>query len=337
MLLAVVLLLSALPLTVFAASWPNATSSRTCAMISPYQIPVYRDSGLTTRGTCSPARSYNSYIDKGDDLKFLQITNNYIKVNFPTSQGRKIGYIKTSDALGVSNPSDVVTSRAKVTTYQDASKAKSYGYVAVNDTVYKCGTTKSGYVLVIYNVSGGYKAGFITQADWERVKNGSGTSNSVSSTDWQWPMNGYRVTQAFNRKRNSDSRPYHCGVDITASNTDVYAAASGTVVYKNSYGDNGLHVVISHNINGKTVKTLYSHLSDYSSCPEVGQTVKKGTKIGVMGSTGRSTAPHLHFAIYTGSSNNPWGYASSSGTNKINFDGCTFYNPGYVISNGRLP
>ena len=338
MLLAVIMLLSVLPLNTFATStWPNVTSSHTCAMISPGQIPVYRDSALTTRGTCSPARSYNSYIDKGDDLKFLEITNNYVKVNFPTSQGRKVGYVKTSTILGVSASSQVVTSNAKVTTYQYASKDKSYGYIAVNDTVYKCGTTKSGYVLVIYNVSGGYKAGFITNSDWEQVKNRSENNETTASTGWQWPMSNYKVNQSFNSKRNSSSRPYHCGIDIKSSNTDIYAAASGTVVYKGGYGDNGLHVVISHNINGTNVKTLYSHLSNYDNCPEVGQTVKKGDKIGVMGSTGNSTGAHLHFAIYTGKSNNPWGYASSAGTNKISYDGCTFYNPAYVISNGRLP
>lgn len=338
MLLAVVLLLSALPLTTFAASaWPSLSSSRTCAMISPGQIPVYRDSSLTTRGTSSPARSYNSYIDKGDDLKFLEITNNYVKVNFPTSQGRKVGYIKTSTILGVSTPSQVVTSNSKATTYQYASKDKSYGYIAVNDTVYKCGTTKSGYVLVIYNVSGGYKAGFITTSDWERVKNPSKDTETTASTGWQWPMSNYKVNQSFNSKRNSSSRPYHCGIDIEASNTNVYAAAAGTVVYKGYSNGNGYHVVIAHNLHGATVKTLYSHLSNYNSCPAVGQSVNKGAQIGVMGNTGNSTGPHLHFAVYTGSSNDPWGYTSTSGSNKISYNGCVFYNPSYVISNGRLP
>lgn len=338
MLLAVILLLSVLPLNTFAAStWPNVTSSRTCAMISPGQIPVYRDSGLTTRGTYSPARSYNSYIDKGDDLKFLEITNNYIKVNLPTSQGRKVGYIKTSTILGVNAPADVVTSRSKVTTYQYASTAKSYGYIAVNDTVYKCGSTNSGYVLVMYNVSGGYKAGFITKSDWERVKGPNPSTDTAASTGWQWPMNSYWVTQSFNNKRSSGSRPYHCGIDIKASNTNIYAAAAGTVVYKGYSDGNGYHVVLKHNLNGTTVKTLYSHLADYNSCPAVGQTVKKGAKIGVMGSTGNSTGPHLPFAVYTGNTNNPWGYTSTSGANKISYNGCVFYNPAYVISNGRLP
>lgn len=338
LLLVVVLLLSALPLTTFAAStWPSVTSSRMCAMISPGQIPVYRDSGLTTRGTCSPARSYNSYIDKWDDIYFLEITANYIKVNFPTSQGRKIGYIKTSTVLGVSAPSEVVTSRAKVTTYQYASTERTYGYVAVNDTVYKCGTTKSGYVLVIYNVSGGYKAGFITKSDWERVKGSSTNTSTSASSGWQWPMSGYTVTQSFNNKRSSSSRPYHCGIDIKASTTNIYAAATGTVVYKGYSDGNGYHVVLSHNLNGTAVKTLYSHLANYNSCPAVGQTVNKGAQIGVMGSTGNSTGPHLHFAIYTGSTNDPWGYASSGGSEKISFNSCVFYNPSYVIANGKLP
>ena len=176
--MALVLLLSAIPMMTASAAnaWPNVTSSNTCAMISPAQIFVYRDSSLTTRGTCSPARSYNSYIDKGDDLRFLEITANYIKVNFPTSQGRKVGYINTSAILGVTTPSEVVTSKAKVTTYQFTSTENPYGYIAVNDVVYKCGTTTSGFVLTIYPVSGGYKAGFVLKSDWDKIVGSQSTS-----------------------------------------------------------------------------------------------------------------------------------------------------------------
>lgn len=167
--------------------------------------------------------------------------------------------------------------------------------------------------------------------------NNTASAPSASSSGWQWPMNNYTVTQPFNRKTSSTTRPYHCGIDMVSSNTNICAAASGTVVYKGYSSGNGYHVVISHNLNGTTVKTLYAHLADYSSCPAKGQTVSKGAKIGVMGNTGNSTGAHLHFAVYTGSSNDPWGYAPSGGSNKISYNSCVFYNPSYIISNGRLP
>ncbi len=166
---------------------------------------------------------------------------------------------------------------------------------------------------------------------------------------WQWPMNNYQRTQSFNvynSSRVSTGRPYHCGIDMTTqknsrkesiSDANIYAAAAGTVVYRGSSESNGYHVVLQHNFNGTTVKTLYSHLSSYAACPAVGQSVAKGQKIGVMGNTGRSSGPHLHFSIYTGTSNDPWGYTPYNSANKVTYQGHTFYDPAYVLANGRLP
>lgn len=340
LLLALIMLCSAIAIPAYAAAaWPSLSSSGYCEMISPGKISVYRDSGLKTPGTSSPAKSYNAYVAKNDKIYILKVTESYTQLSYPTSSGRKIGYVKTSTLFGVTAPTEMVTSKAKVTTYTGASTSSKSGSTAIGDAVYKLGTTSSGYVLVMYTAVSGsrrYKAAFVTDSDYAKIKGGSGSTGSTSS-DWQWPMSGYTVTQSFNNKTSSSSRPYHCGIDMKSSNTNVYAAATGTVVCKDYSNGNGYHVVIAHNLNGTTVKTLYSHLSNYNSCPDVGQTVTKGTLIGVMGNTGNSYGAHLHFAIYTGSSNNPWGYASSGGANKISYGGCVFYNPAYVISNGRLP
>ena len=338
MLLVLVTLCSVIAIPTFAASpWPSLSSSGYCEMVAPGKITVYRDSGLTTPGTYSPAKSYNAYVAQNDVVYILKVTENYTQLSYPTSSGRRVGFVRTSTLLGVTYPYETLISKAKVTTYTGASTSTRSGSTAVGDVVYKLGTTKSGYALIMYTAvsnARAMKAAFVTKSDYEKIK-GTGSSGAVSG--WQWPMNDYRVTQSFNNKRSSSTRPYHCGIDIKASNTNIYAAATGTVVYKDYSSGNGYHVVISHNINGTVVKTLYSHLANYNSCPAVGQTVAKGAKIGVMGSTGNSTGPHLHFAVYTGTSNDPWGYAASSGSNKIGYDGCVFYNPSYVISNGKLP
>ena len=160
-----------------------------------------------------------------------------------------------------------------------------------------------------------------------------------SSSGWQWPMSSYRVTQSFNSYSSTmakKGRPYHCGIDMVSSNTRVVAAADGVVEYAGYTSGNGNHIVLSHTLNGKKVYSLYSHLS--SMAVSKGQSISKGAYLGVMGNTGNSTGAHLHFAIFSGSmSTDPVGYGSGSGTNKLSHGGRTFYNPSYVISNGRLP
>jgi murein DD-endopeptidase MepM/ murein hydrolase activator NlpD len=108
----------------------------------------------------------------------------------------------------------------------------------------------------------------------------------VASGAFVWPAGG-TITQRF--------AWYHPGIDI-ANNTapNILAADAGTVIvagWPDNYGY-GNRVVISHG-NGYT--TLYGHLSQIYVVP--GQTVNRGSAIGKMGSTGRSTGIHLHFEV----------------------------------------
>lgn len=118
-------------------------------------------------------------------------------------------------------------------------------------------------------------------------------AGAVSATgNWIWPAAG-SVSQGF--------KAWHKGVDIANRNGGpILAADSGTVVVA-SWLDNtgyGNRVVVDH---GNGMKTLYAHLSSFSVV--VGQTVKRGDKLGMMGSTGRSTGTHLHFEIRTSKGN----------------------------------
>jgi len=330
-----------------ATSWPSLGSSKYCEFTASKQIYVYRNASCTTRGTSSPAKSYNAYIDKNDVCRILEITSSYIKLQYPTSSGYKTGYVKRSAVLGVSSPSTVVTSKGKVTTYK-TSGGSSYGYVAKGDKVYVCGTS-GNYTAVIYQAKSGnraYKLGYVKTSQYNSTIVGStpntnSTSTSNKFSGWQWPVSGRTTTQKFNNYSSSmakKGRPYHCGIDIVSSNKTIKAAATGTVKYKGYTNGNGNHVIIEHNVNGKTVYTLYSHLANYNACPSKGSTVQKGAQIGVMGSTGNSTGVHLHFAIFSGAySSDPLGYVSKSGANKITYNKTTFYNPTYVINNGKLP
>ncbi|MGI6209440.1 MAG: peptidoglycan DD-metalloendopeptidase family protein [Anaerolineae bacterium] len=112
-----------------------------------------------------------------------------------------------------------------------------------------------------------------------------------------WPLNGL-ITQGYSG--------YHPAVDIhTKAGVPVVAADGGTVtlVSWQNYGY-GYHVIIAH---ADGTETLYAHLSAISV--EAGQTVAAGQEVGLVGSTGRSTGPHLHFEVRTnGVQTNPFAY-----------------------------
>jgi Peptidase family M23 len=89
-------------------------------------------------------------------------------------------------------------------------------------------------------------------------------------------------------------RRFHAGMDIAnATGTAVYAAESGQVVYAGWYGGYGNVVVLQHS---PELFTLYGHLSGFDVA--LNQWVNQGDTIAKMGSTGRSTGPHLHFEVH---------------------------------------
>jgi murein DD-endopeptidase MepM/ murein hydrolase activator NlpD len=107
-----------------------------------------------------------------------------------------------------------------------------------------------------------------------------------------WPVTGY-ATRGFHITGGEKSANYHPGIDIAAArNTPIKAAGEGLVVtstYDETYG----HVVeIDH---GYGIYTLYGH--NDRNLVNVGDRVARGDPIAFLGSTGKSTAPHLHFEV----------------------------------------
>ncbi len=107
-----------------------------------------------------------------------------------------------------------------------------------------------------------------------------------------WPARGTITT---------DFLPYHPGIDIAAAEgTPELAADAGRVVFA-GWGALGLYVEIDH---GNGFHTVYGHMSRVDV--NAGDQVSPGQEIGSMGSTGRSTGPHLHFEVrYLGTPQNP--------------------------------
>ena len=177
------------------------------------------------------------------------------------------------------------------------------------------------------------------------VQPANNTNNNQSATAWDYPMKNATCSwrsytnMSWGNINGTGTRRYHVGLDLKSSsgNSAVYATANGKVVYKNYTSGNGYHVILEHTVSGKTVRSLYSHLSSYSACPGVGSYVSRGQQIGVWGNSGNSSGTHLHFAIYQGSSTDPYGYVPAFSGNKVSYGGMTFYNPKYVVEYDRLP
>jgi murein DD-endopeptidase MepM/ murein hydrolase activator NlpD len=110
-----------------------------------------------------------------------------------------------------------------------------------------------------------------------------------------WPVEG-RLESGFGGRRNpfgGDSFEFHTGQDIDAEwGAPVQAAANGTVVFVGWQNGYGQLVIIDH---GDGLTTRYGHLSQTEAT--LGQAITRGTVLGRVGSTGRSTGPHLHYEV----------------------------------------
>lgn len=105
----------------------------------------------------------------------------------------------------------------------------------------------------------------------------------------RWPLDGGVITSLFGPR----SDRMHNGLDIAAATgTPIRAAADGRVTYADWAGTYGMLVVLDH---GDGVVTRYAHNSNI--VVRNGQTVRAGQHIANVGSTGRSTGPHLHFEV----------------------------------------
>ena len=126
-------------------------------------------------------------------------------------------------------------------------------------------------------------------------------SSRIPNNIFSWPLQeAGTITSTFGYRTDpiNGTVSYHSGTDIgMPSGTPILAAADGTVIIANSTdswgGGYGYYVKIKHN---DTFDTLYAHCSKI--CVTYGQQIKKGQVIGYVGTTGRSTGPHLHFEVW---------------------------------------
>ncbi|MBO0331973.1 peptidoglycan DD-metalloendopeptidase family protein [Sneathiella sp. CAU 1612] len=123
---------------------------------------------------------------------------------------------------------------------------------------------------------------------------------SVKKTLMRTPIDGARLTSGFGKRKHPTLgyTKMHRGVDFGArSGTPIMAAGNGTVEFAARNGGYGNYVRIRHN---NEFKTAYAHMRKFAKGIRKGARVKQGQIIGYVGSTGRSTGPHLHYEVHKG-------------------------------------
>jgi septal ring factor EnvC (AmiA/AmiB activator) len=122
----------------------------------------------------------------------------------------------------------------------------------------------------------------------------SSMGRAMNALPLGWPIRGPVNSEYGQRRSPWSGRPeQHRGIDIGAPlGTPVKAPAAGTVIIASAGGGFGKHVKLDH---GNGVRSLYGHLSKLDV--RAGQRVDKDQVLGLVGSTGRSTGPHLHYEV----------------------------------------
>lgn len=139
------------------------------------------------------------------------------------------------------------------------------------------------------------------------------TGESIERTFWTNPLSYRRISRGVGSVRASSKRVTpakngaapaaapkqryraHMGIDYAAPiGTPIFSVATGKVVHLGYSGAFGNLIILEHPGN---YRTYYAHLSNYNVELEVGNEVRRGLEIGYVGSTGRSTGPHLHFEL----------------------------------------
>ena len=120
---------------------------------------------------------------------------------------------------------------------------------------------------------------------------------SIEKALMKTPINGARLSSGFGFRKHPilGYNKLHQGTDFAARRgTPVMASGSGTIERASWFGAYGKYIRIRHN---STYKTAYAHLSKFGRNIKAGKKVRQGQIIGYVGSTGRSTGPHLHYEV----------------------------------------
>ena len=159
-------------------------------------------------------------------------------------------------------------------------------------------THKNGNILFAYMKNNGREITLYRYTDAKKISGYyTADGKSIEKALMKTPINGARLSSVFGFRKHPilGYNKLHQGTDFAAPRgTPVMASGSGTVERASWFGAYGKYVSIRHN---STYKTAYAHLSGFGKGIKAGTKIQQGRIIGYVGSTGRSTGPHLHYEV----------------------------------------
>ena len=263
------------------------------------------------------------YLDTNNSIKIIEfdkkineklivsINNNSIKIenkilektSYQTSKEFNINNSLYSDGLKNNLPQDILIKLIRLFSFdldfqRDIKKntlvSVSYEYDQIKDN------DKLEYKDIFYaliNINGNKLEYFRFLTDDGFVdyfnKDGKNVKKSILKT----PLDGARLSSNFGMRKHPilGYNKMHKGVDFAApTGTPIYAGGNGVIEFIGNNGGYGKYIRIKHN---NEYKTAYGHMSGFKKGLSNGTRVNQGEIIGYVGSTGRSTGPHLHYEI----------------------------------------
>ena len=177
---------------------------------------------------------------------------------------------------------------------KDTKVSISYEKIFVkNKSDYALGDIEYAKIIIKNNTLEYFK--FLTDEGFIDYFNRQG--KNVKKSILKTPIDGARISSSFGMRKHpiSGFNKMHKGVDFAAPiGTPVYAGGNGVIEMVGVNGGYGKYIRIRHN---NEYKTAYAHLNSYKKGISKGVRVNQGEVIGFVGSTGRSTGPHLHYEI----------------------------------------
>tara|TARA_B100000963_G_C22598381_1_gene659012 strand:+ start:270 stop:1544 length:1275 start_codon:yes stop_codon:yes gene_type:complete len=157
---------------------------------------------------------------------------------------------------------------------------------------------KNGNIIYAYMKNKGREIALYRFVDQKGIAGYYQTNGkSIEKALMKTPINGARLSSTYGMRKHPilGYNKMHRGTDFAApKGTPIMASGSGTIEMAKWWGAYGKYIRIKHN---SKYKTAYAHLNSYARGIRPGAKVKQGQIIGYVGSTGRSTGPHLHYEV----------------------------------------
>ena len=270
-------------------------------------VDAYEHGELGYINVLFASTSFNDFVERWDDIRFL------ITANQRTVRERKEAEERVSAAQRILERNELnlenAVARQREAQYQLASLAQTRnGLLLAAQTQRRTVATEVAHLEEITaQEESALESLIVERQRVEAVRREAqrraallagkeAPATPPSSGGFNWPASG-PITSPFGYRSDpyagSGSSEFHTGLDIGAPmGSTVTATAAGTVIYAAWYGGYGNAIIIDH---GNGVSSLYGHLSQIFVSDR--QEVQQSQAIGAVGSTGRSTGPHLHFEI----------------------------------------